>query len=162
MSTSFFRIEMRRKRDVIIARQCARHIAHMLGYEPADVTAIAATVFALARNCLAQAGRVTLHFHVRRNVLQVVPEVPEAASIPLEASSLWSGWRLEKPLPQHEAALSIEDLAWSLQTMSEFVSNNLFEEVEQQNDDLLNTLRELRACQNELARLKAHMHGAAA
>jgi hypothetical protein len=53
--------------------------------------------------------------------------------------------------------MSAEDLAWSLQTINEFAPTSLFDEIKQQNEDALQLLRELRACQNELAEMK---HGA--
>lgn len=154
MSTSFFSLEIGRKRDVMVARQRTRQIARLLGFECSDEAALAATVFALARNCLAQSGAVTLHFRLRRNMLQVVPELADPASIPFEASARWSTWRVEKPLPHNDAAMTVEDLAWSLQTMSEFAPVNVFDEIAQHNDDLLHLLRELRECRNELADLK--------
>lgn len=143
MDTSFFSFKIRCNKDLVIARQRARHIARLLNFERSEEAAIAAAVFALGRNCLAQAGRVTLHFQLRRQSLQVVPEVPPSDSIPIDASARWSTWRLEKPLPHGEAAMSGEDLAWALETMNEFAPTSLFDEIAQQNDDMLNLLREL-------------------
>lgn len=162
MSDSFFSLTIGCKKDMLLARQRARHIARLLNFDRSDEAAIAATVFTLARNCLAQAGKVTLQFRLQRNTLQVIPEVAAQASLPFEATARWSGWRLEKPLPHDEATMSAEDLAWALQTMSEFAPTKLFDEIVQQNDDLFNLLRELRACQNELAELKRQRRQGAA
>jgi len=154
MSNSFFSQPIRRKKDVVIARQRARQIARLLGYSRTEEAAIAAAVFALGANCLTQAGQVTLHFQLRRNTLQVLPEMPEAAHIPIDGAPRWGGWRLERPLPTTGTSLAAEDLAWSMQTMCEFAATNLFEEVENQNDDLLNVLRELNECRAQLAELR--------
>lgn len=159
MSTPFYSIQIRRNRELIVARQRTRHVARLLNYRREDEAALAATLFTLAANCLAQAGQVTLHFHLRPHSLVIVPEVPSPPSLAFDPGARWSSWRIERPLPEtpagtEPAAMSAEDLTWSLQTINEFAPTSLFDEIKQQNDDALELLRELRACQNELAEMK--------
>lgn len=155
MDTSFYSFNIRTNKDLIIARQRTRHIARLLNFEPRDQAAIAATVFTLARGCLTEAGRLKLQFHIRRNTLQIVPETPEPECLPFDASARWNTWRLEKPLPQADSTMSLEDLSWAMETMSEFAPASIFDEIAQQNEDMLNLLR-------ELAELRQQQHVAAA
>src|SRR4030095_12961317 len=68
-------VTLQRESDMVLARQRARQIAEMLGFETQDQTRIATAVSEIARNALTYAGGGNVEFHLegqtRPQVLQV-------------------------------------------------------------------------------------------
>jgi hypothetical protein len=138
MITHLLCLEVRRRRDLLIARRRGRQVAGLLGFEAREQACIAAAVFEIGRDVLGS-GRGTLKFQVDEAVLKVIPSRGRI--------------RLEKPLPG-KSLLSREDLVWAVRELARCTGFNLMEEVRFQNQELLHALRDLQACQEELARLR--------
>src|SRR5437879_1212402 len=103
MATPILVQNLRKKRDVIIARQRGRQIAGLLGFDAREQTCIAAAVFEIARNTLRYSRRSVVAFQVEGDMLQIFPVVVKRGAIPI---------RMEKPLPKDGAAVGPDDLEW--------------------------------------------------
>ena len=134
MHTPLLLIQIRRKRDALLARRQARQVARLLGFDATEQACIAGLVFELAVQALAQAARVCLRFTVEHDRLLIGPE---GDGPPL---------RVEKVLPPRDPALPAEDLCWVVRELAKLTAVDLFEEVHKQNQELLRTLLELRDC----------------
>ncbi len=150
MHTPFLLVEVRRRRDAVLARRRARQVAGLLGFEPNEQACVAALVFELACQALTQAGRTSLRFTVERDRLLVAP----AGEVP--------ALRVEKPLPPREPAVGQEDLAFVVRELEKLAPASLFEEVQRQNQELLRALLELQACRAQLAEAAARQAGSTA
>jgi hypothetical protein len=155
MCTSILTLPLRKKRDVLLARQRARQIARLLGFDPREQACIAAGVFAVASTARQRGGRCALRFQLAGDVLQVIPVLGRRRTAGLERflrqlpSAAGSLLRLEKPLPAKGPAVSREDLPWIVAELARLMPLNAFEEIEQQNQELLHALRELHALEAE-------------
>jgi hypothetical protein len=139
MHTHLLLIQIRCKRDALLARRQARQVAKLLGFDPAEQACVAALVFELAAQALTQAASVRLRFAVAQDRLLVCPEGDGPAL------------RVEKLLPPRDPAVPAEDLSFVVRELARRTAVNLFEEVEKQNQELLRTLLELRDCRAQLA-----------
>jgi hypothetical protein len=145
MDTPLLLLEVRRRRDFVLARRHARQVAGLLGFDPHEQACIAALVFELASQVRSRLGTVRLRFAVDGDRLLIAPAVaPGEEAPPL---------RIEKPLPRREPPVSTEDLAWVMRQVNELAPAGLFEEVQRQNQELLRALLELQTCQARLAEL---------
>lgn len=151
MTTLLFELPLGRKRDVVTARQRARQVAALLGYNSPEQTRIASAVFELARQTLQQTDRAVLYFEVTEQTLLVVPH-EDATRFGSEGPPLL---RLEQPLPCGESAVAPEDLPWVAQQLVRLTPVNTFEEIQRVNQELLRALLELQACKERLAELTA-------
>ncbi len=150
MHTPFLQIEVRRPRDLLLARRQARQVARLLGFELREQACVAALVFELARQELSQAGQLTLRFAVAQERLLVFPAFTEGAA------------RVEKPLPRREPAVAHEDLSWVVRELERLSPLDLFEEVQAQNQELLRALVDLRALEEQLAQPRPAQAGPSA
>src|SRR5438552_837469 len=73
MTTPLLSLTLQSKRDIVLARQCARRLAKLLGFQPSEQTRIAAAVFEIAYNARRTMGRVSLHFRLADARFQVFP-----------------------------------------------------------------------------------------
>jgi hypothetical protein len=137
MNQSILTLPLRRKRDTLLARQRARQIARLLGFDAREQTTIATAVFEMARAAFGDA----LHFQVDR------------ARLRISLARVGVGTQVEKPLPD-EAAVAAEDLVWVAQELARCTPPNLFEEFRQQNLETLRLLQEVQALQEELRQLR--------
>src|SRR5579871_261395 len=64
MSLPVLAVEIRLENDTVNARQRARQIARLLGFDPQDQTRIATSVSEIARNAFKYAGGGRIEFHV--------------------------------------------------------------------------------------------------
>jgi anti-sigma regulatory factor (Ser/Thr protein kinase) len=80
----------------------------------------------------------------RRWLLRLHAASPDAQSL----------LRLDKPLPPGERDLEREDLAWMVRQLAAVDAPSLYEEVRQQNQELLQALHELQACRAQLAQVR--------
>ncbi len=147
MTTTLLTLKLARRRSVVLARQRARQIARLLGFDARDQAQIAAGIFHLAGHAFQHAGARALVFQLAGDLLQVHPVCGKGrpgAEAPL---------RLERRLPR-PPALPPEDLAWAVRELAQLTPANLFAEVQQQNQELLQAFHELHACQAEVQRLQ--------
>lgn len=68
-------VELRREHDVVLARQRARHIAQLLGFEPSEATRIATAVSEIARNAWKYAGGGRVEFSIASDGARDAPEL---------------------------------------------------------------------------------------
>ena len=140
MSTPFLIYNVHSRRDVVLARDWARQVAALLGFEPLDQACIAALVFEIASQAFDKAHRAALHFQAENERFQVFATLHSAAELDRHA-----GPRLEKPLPKKELAVALEDIAWVVCQLAEQSPASLFAEIKRQNQELLYALAELQA-----------------
>jgi hypothetical protein len=143
---------LNRKRDLIRLRQRVRQLTRALGFVAADQGLIAAAVFHLGVVALEERGRIGVVLDLRDGQLRATPS-RDVASL--------AGVRLAWPVPAKVPSLEIDDLAWTMQQLDCITPMDLFEEVKQQNLDLLQALREARACRTQLECLRRQQHDAA-
>ncbi|MBY0526661.1 MAG: hypothetical protein K2R98_24910 [Gemmataceae bacterium] len=124
MSTSILALPLRRRRDLLAARQRARQIASLLGFDRDERAVVAATAFEFARLTLEERDGATLHFVLAADRLQVFAEPGMS-------------FRLERPLPEKGRAMCAEDVRWAVQELQMLTPIDLFEEVHHQNQEIL-------------------------
>jgi hypothetical protein len=151
MNSPLFTVRLRRNRDLLLVRQRARQVARILGFDATEQSRIAAAVFHLAWHAVHHLSQPELIFRIADSVLHVVPECRQPASGKPGAGEAADGClRLERPLPKTAEALAPEDVAWVLQELIHMTPPSVFEEVQQQNQDLLQAYHELQSCRTEL------------
>ena len=153
MNLTLISLPLRNKRDTLVARQRARQLASLLGYDIQDQAAIAAGVFAIAWQVLNMRLPVELTFHIENDVLRVFARSPtavrrDAAPAPTEVLCL------EKPVPDR-TKVCFDDLVFALDQLNEITPANMYEEVYRLNQELLATLHALQMSQGQLAMLKS-------
>jgi hypothetical protein len=141
MHTPFLQIEVRRQRDLLLARRQARQAAGLLGFDLREQACVAALVFELTRQELGRTGGLTLRFAVGQDRLLIGPAFTEGAA------------RVEKPLPRRDPPVAHEDLSWVVRELERLTPPDLFEEVQTQNQELLRALLDVRALEERLARV---------
>lgn len=149
MTLSFFALPLCRKRDVFVARQRARQLARMLGFDPAEQTSIAAAVFELAARATDHRQQSTLQFQLSDTHLHVFCEPPTSL-------------RLLRPLPAEARRMALEDLTWAAQELARHTPIDLFDEMRRHNQELLRVIQELHECRAELEQRKERQRTAAA
>jgi signal transduction histidine kinase/CheY-like chemotaxis protein len=178
-------VEVRLEQDVVMARQRARQLAGMLGFDVGDQTRIATAVSEIARNAFRYAGggRVdfsaeagdTPTFHIRvvdrgpgfdhvGPVLDGTYQSTTGLGLGIAgAKRLMGEFQIEsraasgttvemsKPLPPKAPAPTAAHVNRVVEELTRAGPQSPLEELQQQNQDLLRTLHELRMHQDELA-----------
>lgn len=132
MNEPILTLRLRGKRDVVIARQRARQVAGLLGYERRQQVEIAAAVFDLAAAYLRQKGHGVLRFHAGGGTFRVATEPVMLL-------------RLERPLPAGVLDMASGDVAWAAGALDDLTPLDVYEELVQLNRELVQALRELAA-----------------
>lgn len=160
MAETLLVVKVRGQRDVMRARQRARQICGLLGYDRGRQAVLAATVFLQAQQALSRGALVMLHFQVDQDQFRVeasLPEVPPSLTAPalgiLPLSAPEPLLQLCQPLPKRDDALGAVDLAWIARQLQQHTPLNLFEEIQRQNQELLAVHLELQACRAQLSQL---------
>jgi hypothetical protein len=133
MDTVLLALRLGRKRDVIEARQRARQVAGLLGFDSRDQACIAAGVFALACQAYRQKAHLTLFFRLRNGVLHVFFGKRNGGASNLPG--------IEKRLPE-KTFFAEADIKWMVGQVVRRPAPSLFEEMEKLNQDLLEALVE--------------------
>lgn len=194
---SLLALELASERDVVLARQRARQVAELLGYDAQDQTRIATAVSELARNAweYARGGRVTFEVAAASEsssggrqslVVRVSDRGPGIADVQAVldghyvsptgmgvglagARRLADRFRIDtspgegttvefgRLLPRGTPPLTGQALQRASARLASPVARGAFEEVQEQNQELLRTLDELRARQAEVERLNAEL-----
>jgi signal transduction histidine kinase/CheY-like chemotaxis protein len=195
MTLRILTVSIAYENDVVAARQRARQIADLLGFESQDQTRIATAISEVARNVLVYAGGGKLEFTLEGSTAPQVllatisdqgPGIENVEEILagsyqsqtgmglgiLGARRLMDGFqiqsvpghgttiRLRKILPHRTPMLSGEDLrkvAKALASPPDGKPRSLLEELQHQNRELVNTLDELCARQEELSELNVEL-----
>jgi hypothetical protein len=173
MLTPLLSLTLQSKRDVVLARQSARQLAKLLGFETREQMRIAAAVFDVAYNACRSLGRVTLNFEMTDASLRVFPaaiagtktdrnEASRKKNASPDPVTHWdnagilrladhlrrhptrrtNGGLLQLDFPLRDAvpAVALSDLPWIVHQLTRMTPPDLFEEIRQQNDELLRNL----------------------
>lgn len=197
MNCSLLRLELGQDRDIVTARQRARRVSALLGFDPQDQVRIATAVSELARNAIRHGGGGAIEFALltapsggspltHHPFLQIVisdrgPGIPNlvdamrepqggelklglvAARRLMDSFDVHSGRgrgttiTLGKFLPRRAEGLTAARVA---SITNELLANGTVDaatELQQQNQELLRSLEELRLRKEELARLSAEL-----
>jgi hypothetical protein len=138
------------RRDALVARQRARQIAGILGFDFQEQACIAAGVFAVAWQVLALRTPVNLCFVLTGETFKVF--VSGLRPRKKDQASGVSLLHLEKKVPA-PCNLSQEDVAWAVQHLHQLTSGWMVEEVQRMNQELLATLHALHTCQVRLSQV---------
>lgn len=163
--TPFLALVLRRKKDALSARQKARRVANLLGYDTQEQACIAAGAFVVACQALTLFGRARLCFQIENNQLDVFAQElknPSQESAKASSANRITGlfrtvdpktlYRLSKPLPPEQSPHFAEmDLGWLVTKVEETACSGLFDEIIKQNQEMLTLLHELRLCQATLS-----------
>lgn len=191
MPRSILTIDIRYEHDVVLARQRARQIAAVVGFDAQDQTRISTSVSELARNVFQYAGNGKVEFALedgsagpmlRVTVSDKGPGIRELDTILrgryvsstgmglgiLGAKRLMDSFAIESK-PSQGTTVSIgklitvrpgrpvPDPARISLELSKQAPQSPYEELQQQNQELLRTLAELRKRQDELAHLNREL-----
>jgi signal transduction histidine kinase/CheY-like chemotaxis protein len=190
MSKHLLTLEIRLEQDVVLARQRARQVAGLLGFDPQDQTRVATAVSEIARNTFQYASGGKAEFLVDTQwpafLIRVSDRGPgikdlkavldgrytsstgmglgivgvrrlmdrfEIESKPAAGTTVLIG----KTLPHRAGGLSPPDLARIGEELARRPPQSPFEEVRQQNQELLHALEELTSRQAELSQLNREL-----
>jgi hypothetical protein len=138
MNHALLTLKVRTKRDVLRARQRARQIARLLGYEPVEQSWIAASVFDMARKAMTH--RAVLRIELQPDLLRISVQSCDHESRDFQSRDHEGAIAL--PLPdgrssENASSLDRHDLPWIIQQLNRITPVNLFEEFHQQNLEML-------------------------
>jgi signal transduction histidine kinase/CheY-like chemotaxis protein len=181
---------LRNERDVVQARQRAREIAAMLGFDNQGQIRLATATSEMARNAFRYAREGKVNFGVSMQEPQTfqieisdrgpgirnLSEIMEGRyrsetglgvgivgtkrlmdSFSIESSHGGTVVRLGKALPQHREQLTEKNIKEITAEIKTRTPESPYEELERQNQELLKTLQELRARQEDLALLNREL-----
>ena len=175
-------LEVKQEQDVVSARQLARRIARLLGFDEQDQTRIATALSELARNALTYGieGRVEFSLEtespqaLRIRVSDRGPGLPDDLSTTTTGMGLTSARRLMDSFKVTSGTaegtiIEISKFRHGLETLSHAAVTDItgqleqtkpvspFEEVTRQNRELLKVLSSLEASRQELLRLNQEL-----
>jgi signal transduction histidine kinase/CheY-like chemotaxis protein len=184
-------IRLQQEQDIVGARQRARQIAEMVGFDSTEQTRIATAVSELARNVIQYAGRGTVEYAIEGATapqllcVRVTDEGPGIRNLAavlagryrsetgmglgivgtrrlMDAFDIASGPNgttvtIKKILPRTAKPLLPADTRQFAAQLSAQRPAGPIDEVQQQNQELLRTLDELRARQEELERVNREL-----
>jgi hypothetical protein len=119
------------KRDVVEARQRARQVAGLLGFDSRDQAALAAGVFSLGCQAYRNRAGTSLLFQVQNRALRVFLGSRNGAVNGLS--------QIEMSLPD-QSFFAEEDIRWMVKELSRRPPPTVFEELEKVNQDLVQAL----------------------
>jgi signal transduction histidine kinase/CheY-like chemotaxis protein len=172
-------LDIRFEHDVVLARQRARQIAGLLGFDAQDQTRLATAVSEIARNAFNYAGEGKVEFLVEGRVppqtflIRISDEGPGIADLPaileggkglgiISARRLMDRFHIESAPGKGTTVLlgktllpgaPAGDLARIAIELARLAPLSPFEDIQQQNQELLRTLGELHKRQEELTQL---------
>ena len=192
MTVSILTVALRHESDIVAARQRARQLAGVLGFDGQDQTRIATAVSEIARNAFVYARKGRIEFSVEGRTppqvlaISVTDEGPGIKDLPailggryqsstgmglgiIGARRLMDQFQIEstpgrgttvwlrKIFSRRATFLSPKAVAQLAADLTQRRPESPLEEVQQQNRELLWTLDEVRARQNELERLNREL-----
>ena len=148
----FWTLRVHEKREVLVARQKARQIAHLLHYPPLEEACVAAGVFAIAAQAREHYEICDICFQLDSQHLVVFarplnqPDVLEAP----QAKSNGPMLKLSKSLPEAAKGYSVDELAFLIGRINEQAPADLFGELSKQNQEILILLHMLNHPEEQL------------
>ncbi|GET36302.1 ATP-binding protein [Microseira wollei] len=175
-------VEIRFEQDIVLARQRARQIANLLGFDIQEQTRIATAVSEVARHAFQYAGKGKFEFLIKGQSPQVfVTRISDSGEgianlqtnshngmglvgarrlmdeVIVESSpGRGTGVQLIKQFPKHGTSLTKTQLNQIVDQLTR-LPKDPFAEIQQQNQELLQTLEELQKRQEELAQLNQEL-----
>ncbi len=158
-TTPFLTLNLRNKKDAVLARQRARRVASVLAFDAQEQACIAAGTFIIACQALMIFGKAKISFQLENHQLGIsaqeaqVETHPEVHPISRRLAGMFpevdakSLFRLAKRLPASESAINEQELGWLVNKVEETACNGLFDEIVKQNQEVLALLHELRLYQ---------------
>jgi signal transduction histidine kinase/CheY-like chemotaxis protein len=183
-------LDLRYERDVVQARQRAREIAALLGFDRQDQIRLATATSEIARNAFRYARNGKVEFELQTELPQtlritVSDQGPGIANLQevldgqyksdtglgmgivgtrrlmdsfvIETTAVGTQVSLGKTLPPHAPIFTSSAFKRLIEGLNKREPQNPFEEIERQNRELLKTLADLRARQDELALLNREL-----
>lgn len=160
--TPFLVLELRGKRDAVLARQRARRVASFLSFDSHEQACIAAGTFVVACQALILLGKARICFQIDNHQLQIFaqdakddagahvqPVAKRLAGMFPEADPR-AMFRLAKTLPPQDSPAETVELGWLVQKVEETACAGIFDEIVKQNQEILSLLHELRLFQGNL------------
>jgi hypothetical protein len=133
-STPQWTFSLRANRDVLVVRQRARQVAHLLHFSPLEQACIAAGVFMIADQARRAYSASEICFGLEDRQLTVCARpLPGERPLKTEAALL----KLAKPLPEAAQKESPEDLGWLIARINDQTPPDLYGELLKQNQDVL-------------------------
>ena len=192
MSKSILTVAIRYEQDVVVARQRARQIAGLLGFDGQDQTRISTAVSEIARNAFRYAGGGKVEFCLegetapqllRMRVIDQGPGIQDLAQVLSgryqsttgmglgilgahrlmdrvdiqSTSSAGTDVLLQKILPARAPFITTARLAQIVHHLTRQPPVGPLDELQQQNQELLSALSELRERQDDLLRLNREL-----
>ena len=151
--TPFLTLKLRGKRDALLARQRARRVANLLGFDAHEQACIAAGAFVVACQALTLLGKTHLCFQIENHQMHIFvqdakpqTDTPEAKRLRglFPAVDPHALYRLTKPLPAQQLAADEQELGWLAATVEATAASGLFDEIIKQNQEILALLHEVR------------------
>jgi len=192
MAGTILTLAIHSERDTVAARQRARQVARLLGFEAQDQTRIATAVSEIARNAFnyAGGGRVEYSIEGRTSPQLFMVKIADSGpgvrrlddilegryhsstgmglgilgarrlmdhfqidSAPGKGTTIW----LKKLLPARSRVWKAEDFAGLAAALAREGSDDAFQELQHQNQELLQALEEIRNRQAELTRVNREL-----
>jgi len=192
MSKALLTVAIKYEQDVVVARQRARQIAGLLGFDGQDQTRIATAVSEIARNAFRYAGAGKVEFMLEGESLPQVlhvrvtdkgPGIPDVAHVlsgkyrsttgmgigligahrlmdrveVKTTSGQGTDVSLRKILPARTPLVTTSNIGRIVQELTSRPPIGANEELQQQNQELLRALSDLRERQDELQRLNREL-----
>ncbi|MBM4467063.1 MAG: response regulator [Chloroflexi bacterium] len=186
MSATILTLEIRFEHDVVLVRQRARQIAGLLGFDAQNQTRLATAVSEIARNAFNYAGEGKVEFLVEDTappqmfLVRISDEGPGIADLPaileggkglgiISARRLMDQFDIKsvpgkgttvllgKAFPPEVPVVTAQDLARIASKLARRAPLSPFEDIQQQNQELLRTLGELHKHQEELTQLNREL-----
>lgn len=129
----FWTLRVHEKRDVLVARQKARQIAHLLHFAPLDEACVAAGVFAIAAQAREQFEIAEVCFHLENNQLVVCAKPLGVAITEVKAPLM----KLAKRLPEAAREFAVDELAFLIGRINDQAPADLYGELSKQNQEIL-------------------------
>src|SRR5262245_59780255 len=147
MQTLLYARGLRSKKDAVAFRERARQAARLLRFEPTVVPVIAAAAFVIAYQALSELIRPRLVLGLEGGCLHIKAEGER------RPGSIGQILNLVRRLP--EQGMSPADLAFIVAQTTELRTTELFEELYQQNQEILALGHALQEQEREMSRLRA-------
>jgi hypothetical protein len=137
-------LRVRRKRDLVLARQRARQIGRLLGLDATGQATLACGVFEMAYRSARQLGPVRVEFRLADGTLQVSFARLPGKTLSIRPAAFPDNMAFLETLVPHPPAMPEEDLVWAVRQVAEHAPLDCFQEMRQQSQELLRALVQLR------------------
>lgn len=159
MDMMILKVAIRYEQDIVLSRQRARQIAEHLGFDNNEQTRISSAVSEIARNAFQYAKEGEVDFQVRTGMGRGI----------LGARRLMDDFRIDaepgkgtvvtlvKTIPAKTPEVTSETVSQLFEILKRKEPENPYVEMQQQNQELVQTLHELQMKQEELERVNKEL-----